>query len=123
MEIQEPENGQIDSVDQPVQVEQEETRNEENINKYDHLNDPIASPPSENQIKSSDEKSIHQEVPNDDLINEVRHIDFIFGDSSFILEDCVQPIEIQMLMNLLVQSHIQAEVRNHKRKCLRSTSS
>ena len=83
--LDESEETELDShhsnnVDQVMQVEQEKTNNKENINESDHLMEPITSPPPENQIKQSDEKTINQEVLNDDQIIEVPPIDFCFGD-------------------------------------------
>ena len=69
--------------------------------------DPIASPPLENQIKPSDEKTIDQEIVKEDHIIEVLHIDFVFGDQPLLLEDSKQMI-LQNLKHLMVVSHIQA---------------
>eukprot|EP00268_Persea_americana_P059064 TRINITY_DN720_c1_g1_i2.p1 TRINITY_DN720_c1_g1~~TRINITY_DN720_c1_g1_i2.p1 ORF type:complete len:151 (+),score=36.99 TRINITY_DN720_c1_g1_i2:232-684(+) len=62
MEIQEPENRGIDRVDQLLQVENEEANSKETNKEFDHMMDPISSPPLENQIKPSDEKTIDQEI-------------------------------------------------------------
>ncbi|WP_147468532.1 hypothetical protein, partial [Corallococcus interemptor] len=61
MEIQEPENKGIDSIDQLVQVEQEETNSEEINKEFDHLMDLIASLAPEYLIRRSDERAIDQE--------------------------------------------------------------
>lgn len=44
------------------------------------------------------------------------------GDGLSFLEDC-DLLQIQDLKHLIVRSHIQAEVRHHKKKHLRSTKS
>eukprot|EP00268_Persea_americana_P026984 TRINITY_DN26507_c0_g2_i1.p1 TRINITY_DN26507_c0_g2~~TRINITY_DN26507_c0_g2_i1.p1 ORF type:complete len:185 (-),score=32.19 TRINITY_DN26507_c0_g2_i1:108-596(-) len=105
--------------------EQEETNTEENIKESDHLMGPIVSPPLEAQVKSSDEKTITLEVPNDGQVIAIPHtdIDFILGDRLFLPKDCVRSIQIQSLMHLMVQFHIQAEFENQKKQCLRSISS
>ena len=123
MERQELKNRGIDSVGELVHMEQEETNNEENIKESYHLMDPVASPPPKNKVKPSDGKTINQEVLNDDQIIEVPHIDFIFGDNLFILEDCVQPVKIQNLKHLMVRYHIQTEFINQKKQYFLSTSS
>lgn len=83
--------------------------------------DPIASPPLENQIKPSDEKTIDQEIAKEHHIIKVPHIDFVFGDRPLLLAGSKQMI-LQNLKHLMVGSHIQVDFCFPKQHYRTSTS-
>eukprot|EP00268_Persea_americana_P042463 TRINITY_DN42496_c2_g1_i2.p1 TRINITY_DN42496_c2_g1~~TRINITY_DN42496_c2_g1_i2.p1 ORF type:complete len:159 (+),score=25.63 TRINITY_DN42496_c2_g1_i2:297-773(+) len=115
---QEREHKGIHSVDQPVQVEHEETNGEEITKESNHLMDLIASPPPANPIRPLDEKAINQEITKDHII-EVSHIDFIFGDKPLIFADCEHVIHIQNLKLPFILTHIRSKLGHQKKHCLK----
>ena len=114
MEIQEPENRGIDRVDQLLQVENEEANSKETNKEFDHMMDPISSPPLENQIKPSYEKTIDREIVKEDHIIELPHIDFVLGDRPILPGECVQIVGIQELKLHFIRARIIAKSSHQK---------
>ena len=76
----------------------------------------------ENLIASSEIKSIVTVVSQEDQVVEVPHIDFIFRDRQWKLDDCTRIWQILRLQSLMGRAHIRAQCRYRKKWQFRSTS-
>ena len=82
----------------------------------DHLMGLFVDPLPKEQVESPKKKNIVPEIAKEDLIIEVIHIDFIFGDRPFPLGECVQMASIQELKHHFIWACIIAKSSRQKKQ-------
>lgn len=110
----------LDSVAQQMQPTKEEEQCNEELEivskPTNHLMEPIVP---EQAIKPSEAQSTDQEITKEDTFVEVPHIDYVFRDQQWELDDCIQLRQILKLLYQRVQSCIKTQFSHQKKLCVK----